>query len=336
MAVNHPRPGVHQQETAGAIGVFGLPGLKAGLAKEGGLLVPGTATDRHLHPLDVGGSIDLAASPHLREHLHRDVQSVADAFIPAQLPDVIEHGAAGVGVIGDMDGAAGKFPDEPGIHRPEEQLPLPGPLPGAGDCIQNPFQLGGGKIGVHQKAGVLLDVGGKLFIRQQLLADGGGAAALPDDGVADRPPGVPFPNDGGFPLVGDADAGNLLGVDAALGQHLHQHPVLGGVDFHGVVLHPAGMGVVLGKFLLGQPHNVLLLVKEDGPRAGGALVQGDDILLHSLKTPFVHKEKEPGRGNRSAQPHLLHNITYIIVERGGPCQEGGGFLWVPTGKVHDF
>src|SRR5699024_4051293 len=56
--------------------------------------------------------------------------------------------------------------------------------------------------------------------------------------------------------------------------------VLAGVDLHGVVLHPAGMGVMLGKLFLGQADDVLLPVKQDAPAAGGALVQGDDILFH--------------------------------------------------------
>ena len=43
-----------------------------------------------------------------------------------------------------------------------------------------------------------------------LVAEAGGAAVLPDDGVADRLAGLAVPDDGGFALVGDADGGDVL------------------------------------------------------------------------------------------------------------------------------
>ncbi len=49
----------------------------------------------------------------------------------------------------------------------------------------------------------------------ELLADVGSAAALPNDGVVNRLAGLFFPDDGGFALVGDADAGDLIGIDVA-------------------------------------------------------------------------------------------------------------------------
>jgi hypothetical protein len=81
----------------------------------------------------------------------------------------------------------------------------------------------------------------------------------------DGPAGLPVPEDGGLPLVGDADGGKVVGVNARLGNDLHHHGVLGGPDLHSVVLHPTLMGIKLGEFLLTDPNDVLRLVKEDRP-----------------------------------------------------------------------
>ena len=70
------------------------------------------------------------------------------------------------------------------------------------------------------------------------------------------------------------------GATPDLGDDLHHHAVLGGPDLHGVVLHPALPGVVLGQLLLGHAQDVLLPVEENGPGAGGALIQGQNVLAH--------------------------------------------------------
>ena len=51
------------------------------------------------------------------------------------------------------------------------------------------------------------------------------------------------------------------------------------------MLHPARLGVVLGELLLRHAQDVLLFVEDDGAAAGGALVQGDDVLPHVRSLP---------------------------------------------------
>ena len=232
-------------------------------------------------------AVDLAAAFHLGQHAHGNAQPGADGLVPAQAADVVEHGAAGVGVVGHMHPAAGELPDEPGVHRAEEQPARLGLFSRAGHVLQNPLDLGGGEVGVHQQARVVLHIGGELRVLFQRFAKRGGAPALPHDGVVNRTAGLLVPDDGGLPLVGDADAGDLPHVHPALSQHLHQHAVLAGVYLHGVVLHPAGMGIVLGEFLLGKLHDVLVFVEQDAAAAGGALVQGDHVLFHGEAPPFL-------------------------------------------------
>ena len=147
--------------------------------------------------------------------------------------------------------------------------------------VQDPADLGGREVGVGQQAGGGLDVVGEA-LGHQLVHQAGGAAALPDDGVVNGGAGGFVPDDGGFPLVGDADGRQVGGLDAALGHHLHHDGVLGGPDFHGVVLHPALFGVDLGEFLLADGDDILLLVEQDGPGTGGSLVQRENVFRHGM------------------------------------------------------
>ena len=116
----------------------------------------------------------------------------------------------------------------------------------------------------------------------QVLAQLRRAAALPDDGVVHRYACVPVPEDGGLPLVGDADTGD--GPRRKAGRRLCRSKALRLPDLHGVVLYPAGAGIVLGKAVLGHGGNAALPVKDDGPRAGGALIQRQYVIGHGFSS----------------------------------------------------
>ena len=279
--------GVHEQEAAGAVGVLGLTLGKAPLPEQCSLLVPGNAGHRHLHPAQVGGAVDLAGIRHAGQDATGDVQRFEQGVVPVQGADVVEHGAAGVGAVGHMDFAAGELPHQPGVHGAEQDLARLGPLPRAGHVIQDPLDLGGGKIGIRHQAGILADVFRHAGLLHQLVHQRGGAAALPDDGIVDGAAGGLFPQDGGLALVGDADGVNVMDIHAALGHHLVHDPVLGGPDLHGVVLHPALLRVDLLKLPLLHRDDVLLVVKQDGAAAGGSLVQCKNILCRHGSTTSV-------------------------------------------------
>ena len=294
--------GVHQQKAAGAIGILGFARRKAGLPEQSSLLVAGHARNGHLHALDLCGAVDLAGRANLRQHGTRDVQSLEQRVIPVQPMDIVEHGAGGVGAVGGMDRAAGQLPEQPAVHGAEEDLPLLCPLLCARHLIEDPADLGGGEVRIRQQAGGLPDVVGQP-LRHQLIHEGGCPAALPDDGVVDGCARGFIPQDGGLPLVGDADGRKICRPDVALGDDLHHHGVLAGPDLHGVVLHPALFRVKLGKLLLADGHDVLRLIKQDGPGAGRSLIEGEDVLWHkhcllnvfstSSITDFAPDEKPP-------------------------------------------
>ena len=174
---------------------------------------------------------------------------------------------------------AGEVPDEPAVHRAGAQLPPLRPFPGAGDVVQQPPDLGAGEVGVDQQARPLRHQGAQA-VGLQRVAEGSGPAALPYDGVADRLPGGAVPEDGGLPLVGDAQGGDPLGVDVGGAHDLRQGPLLRGPDFQRIVLHPAGLGVDLAEGVLGAGDDLPGPVEQDGPGAGGSLVQGSDVCFH--------------------------------------------------------
>lgn len=69
---------------------------------------------------------------------------------------------------------------------------------------QDPLDLGGRKIRIQYQTGRLTDV--RLQpVTPELFTDRSGSAALPDNGTADGLSGCLFPEDGGFPLIGDSN-----------------------------------------------------------------------------------------------------------------------------------
>ena len=240
---------VHEGEAAGAVGVLRHAGAEAALAEKGGLLVPHGGADGDARQVAIAGmagedAVDLAVGDQAGQHLFGDIQGFQDLPVPAELLRVQQHGAGGVGQVGDVGFAPGELPDEPALHGAEKDLPLLRSPAQGGIPVQEPFQLGAGKIGVDDEARLLLDIGSHARLLQ-ILADVRRPAALPADGVAHAPARGLVPEDGGLPLVGDADGGDLRGAHAALFIDLRQGVELGSQDLLRVVLHPAGPGVDL-------------------------------------------------------------------------------------------
>ncbi len=119
------------------------------------------------------------------------------------------------------------------------------------EVSEQPGELGGAEIRVEEEAGLVSDHG--LEPRPpQPLAVGRGAAVLPDDGVRERPPALPLPEEGRLPLVADPDRGDLAPADAVLGEHPTCGPHLGLPEKLRIVLDPAGLRIDLWMLLLGH------------------------------------------------------------------------------------
>ncbi len=87
--------------------------------------------------------------------------------------------------------------------------------------VEDPLHLSTGEVGVNDQAGGGADI---VFqaVALQMLADVGGATALPDDGIVNGLTGLFIPDHHGFTLVGNADSGNLIGADVGFRQHFYQ------------------------------------------------------------------------------------------------------------------
>ncbi len=254
------------------------PGGEAGLPKQRRLLIsrrPGDA-DAVSEMHGIGPLIKAAGGPRLRQHAPGNVQLCQDLLVPLEGVDVEHHGAAGVGVIRHMDLAAGQLPDEPRLHRSEQQLPRLRLLPGTGHIVQDPFQLGGREIGVDDQTRLFPE-----FLGQppglQLIAVGAGAAALPDDGMVNGLPRVPVPHDGGLALVGDADRRDVRCAGTYLIHGGKRHAQLGGPDLVGIVLHPAGFREILSKLLLRHTAHFPFFVEKDAAVRCGPGIQRHDV-----------------------------------------------------------
>ena len=137
-----------------------------------------------------------------------------------------------------MHSAGGELPDQPRIDGAESEFASQRAPPGAGHAVEQPCHLGAGEIRVEHEAGALAEQFA-VSVGLELPAAVGGAPVLPDDGVADRPPGGAFPDDGGLALVGDADRRDLGGAQAGGGERLAGSGDLGRPDHLRILLDPA-------------------------------------------------------------------------------------------------
>ena len=179
--------------------------------------------------------------------------------------------------------AAGKFPDEPGVHRAAQEVAGFRGLTRAGHVVEQPLDFGGGEIGVHHEAGFAAD---DIFVplAAQLFATARGAAALPDDGMGDWFAGAAVPDHYGFALIGDGDGGDLFRRGFGAREDVVHGGKLRVPDGVWVVFDPAGLWIELRKLLLGAGAGIQRAVKQDGARTGRALVQGQDerLVFHGI------------------------------------------------------
>ncbi len=180
------RPGVHQEEVPGAVGVLARARLEADLSERGRLLVAEHPGDRHPveHP---GATPELArGGQDLRQHRHRHTHLGRDRRVPAQGVQVHQHRPAGVGHVGQVHPAgdpAGEVPDQPAVHGAEQQVAALGVRPGAGHLVQDPARLRPGEVGGQRQPHPRLVPRGATPERAEGLAQRRGAGVLPHDRV---------------------------------------------------------------------------------------------------------------------------------------------------------
>ena len=285
-------PGVHEHEAARAVGVFDLACLQASLSQQGRLLVARhAANDRPqprpkqagLHPTKIGHR-----GMHLGQHGPRDAEQIEQFIVPLPGMDVQQQGATGVADVGAVALTPRQLPNQPGVNGAKSQFTGLCLCTGTRNVVEQPAQFGGREIGVEAQAGALLNEWlHPLFA--PLLAQRFGAPVLPDDGGVQWHAGLAVPQQGGFALVGDAHAPDVGGRQVALGEHLLRCVALAVPKTQGVVFYPARLRVNLREFLLRHADDVAVVVENNGPGAGGALVECEQIsgLCHGLSVGGV-------------------------------------------------
>ena len=184
-----------------------------------------------------------------------------------------------------MDPPTGKAPDQESVGGSEGETTLVGQGACLFHMVQNPADLGGGKIGIEQQTGSGLNLvipSGEF----QLVTETGRSPILPDDGVVDGFSGFPVPHHGGFPLVGDAETRDGPGLFPAPFDGLATDTKRGGPDLFRIVLHPTQVRENLPKLLLGREDRVPVRFEQDRTGAGSSLVDTENQCIISHLCPL--------------------------------------------------
>src|SRR5699024_7540815 len=117
----------------------------------------------------------------------------------------------------------------------------------------------------------------------QCVAYGCRMAGLPDDGVVYRFAGVLVPDDGGFTLVRDADAGNFTDSHTAIADQLSERRQHGRADLARSMLDPARLWKNLFELALCATRDVPAVVEQHGAGTGRSLINGQNVSLHHYR-----------------------------------------------------
>lgn len=142
--------------------------------------------------------------------------------------------------------AAGEIPNHPGVDGAEYGVAGADGVPDHVHVLQKPHDLEGAEVGADGEAAggdeVVAPAG---EVADEAVTDGAGAGVHPHDGVVQGEAGGSAPDDGGLPLVGEAD-GPEASVDVVASggglveglRHAHPHALH---DLRRVVLHPSAI-----------------------------------------------------------------------------------------------
>ena len=176
--------------------------------------------------------------------------------------------------------AAGQPPDEPGIDGAEQDLAAFGPLAQAVVRVEQVLDLGAGEIGVDTRPVFSRKTGSSpsAFSRSQI---GGAGAALPDDGVGDRPAGRAIPEDRRFALIGDADRGDLLGRKRRPAASARRATASCDDQIaSGSCSTSPGAGRICSNSCWADGHDAAVAAEHDRPAGRRALIQRENVLVH--------------------------------------------------------
>src|SRR5690606_19485134 len=112
------------------------------------------------------------------------------------------------------------------------------------------------------------------------------AAILPDDGAVDGLAGLAVPDDHGLALVGDADGEAILGAEPGGPEGVGEGGRDALEDLGGLVLHPARLREMLGKFTRCARDDRSLGRKQENRRARRSLIDRQDEARHGYGSDY--------------------------------------------------
>ena len=250
------------------------------------MLVAGDAENGNGCPKQrrVGGAEIICAILDLGQQGLGHLEQRQQVIIPPVGSNIKQQGAAGIGGVGGVHLAPGQPPDQETVDGATGQLTPLGAGPRTLDSVEQPFDLGAGKIWVQQQSGFFGDHG---FVAAfaQFGTERRGAPVLPDDGFVNRLAGGAIPDQCGFALIGNADGSDIIGRKTGLFQRSADRPDDAVPDFLRIVLHPAIVREILGKLALPHPCNAAVRRKDNRPARCGSLVDGQHISAHIPSVP---------------------------------------------------
>ena len=283
------------------------------MAEQRRLLVTRHAHDgRHVgHDVARDAAVVARAPANRGHHGTWNVKERQQVVVPIERMDIKECRAAGIGVVGGKDLAAGEVVDEPGVDGAKHEVARRRALACAVDVVENPLHLGGREIrvkresraGAHQLLATLFN---------QRVDRRRGTTALPYDGVIDGLAAHAVPDHRGLALVGDADGGDAVRMDAALKLNLHHDGNLAGKDRHGVLLYPTGTRKTRFDAATCLRDDASILVDDGRKYRGGAAVERHDVGTAKVKRGIFHAQAA------QIQRHRLH--LSIASGRTGPVR----------------
>ena len=176
--------------------------------------------------------------------------------------DIKEHRPRSIADICHVLVPSGQIPHKPTVNRSETQFSPFRPFTSPRHIFQNPTNLRSGKISVNNESCLATNHFGEtgFFERVAIL---GRAAVLPDNCIANRFTRRCIPDNGGLPLVCDANRRNVRASQSKRSHSLRHHRIFRCPNFHRVVLHHSGLWEMLGKFLLTHGLRLTFPIEND-------------------------------------------------------------------------
>ena len=227
--------------------------------------------------------------------------------------DIIEHGARGVRGVRHVPDASGHAPDQITVNGAKQEVTFQGRFARAFDHAEYPGDLCSRKIGIEEQSGPLRHRRLQPFAFE-LCAKLRCPPVLPDDGPVNGLSVALVPDNCGFALIGDPDAGDVIEWHTAF---LDAGPA--GVDgcppevFH-FVFYPAGRGEMLVKFLLRLTDNGHVGIKQNCPAGRCSLINGENMGHHwSFDDVFARLPVSAGICNVSRPARSLYQTLTRVI-----------------------